>query len=85
MDSNDFTTTLLVDQSPDAVFAAIKDVRSWWEGDIEGSAEAVGDEFTYRYQDLHFSRQRVTEVVPGRRIVWRVVEATLTFLEDPSE
>lgn len=85
MDATHFSTTLVVDQTSDAVFAAINNVGSWWEGDIEGSALQVGDEFTYRYQDLHYSKQRVTELVPGRRIVWRVVEANLTFLADPAE
>jgi hypothetical protein len=36
-----FAATFTVDQTPDAVFAAIVDVRSWWTGDIDGAAEQL--------------------------------------------
>ena len=82
---NDFTTTFTVDQSPEAVFAAINDVRRWWTGDITGGTDQLGDEFTYSYEDVHRSTQRVMELVPGRRVVWLVTDAHLGFTEDPGE
>jgi hypothetical protein len=81
----DFTTSFTVDRSPAEVFAAINDVRGWWTGDIDGPTAAVGDEFTYRYEDVHRSTQRVTELVPGRRVVWFVTDAHLPFADDPGE
>lgn len=74
-----------VDQSPQAVFDAITNVAAWWTGEIVGTANRVGAEFTYRHQDLHTSRQRVTELVPGERVAWHVEDATLTFLTDTHE
>src|SRR4051812_41455871 len=85
MTSQSFTTSVVTDQTPAEVFAAIANVRGWWTGEIDGSADQVGDEFDYRYGDVHYSRQRVTESVPDRRIVWHVVDAKLTFAEDPAE
>lgn len=85
MDNTSFSTSFSVDQSPEEVFRAIADVPGWWTGDVEGSADQVGDEFVYRYADLHFSRQQVTELVPGRSVVWRVLDAKLSFTEDPAE
>jgi hypothetical protein len=81
----DFTTSFTVEQTPDAVFQSIINVGAWWTGQIEGSAAAIGDEFTYRYSNIHDSTQRVTEFVPGEKIVWSVTEAKLTFVEDPRE
>jgi hypothetical protein len=81
----DFTASFTVDRSPGEVFAAINDVRGWWTGDIDGPTAAVGDEFTYRYEDVHRSTQRVTELVPGRRVVWLVTDAHLSFTDDPAE
>ena len=85
MNDHDFTTTITVDQSPAQAFAAINDVRGWWSGEIDGSTESLGDEFTYRYEDLHYSKQRITESVPGRRVVWQVLDAYLGFTADPAE
>lgn len=79
MNEQDFSVTFSVEQTPDAVFAAINDVRSWWTGDIEGRADARGDEFTYRYKDIHRTTHEVTELVPGKRVVWKVKSSALSF------
>src|SRR5687768_9006914 len=85
MSTRDFTTTFTVNRSPKEAFAAINDVAGWWSGDIKGSARKLGDEFTYRYGDLHVSKQRVTEFVPGKRVVWHVVKSTLNFVKNKDE
>jgi len=74
-----------VDRTPAEVFAAINDVAGWWSGKITGTATKLGDEFTYRYKDMHVSKQRVTEFVPGKRIVWTVLESKLNFIADKKE
>lgn len=85
MQKQDFTTTVVVDQSPEQVFNAINNPRAWWSGDIEGSAKEVNDEFSYRYKDFHFSRQRVVEMVPHQKVVWLVTESQLNYIEDKKE
>ena len=84
MDKN-FTTIFTVDHTPEEVFAAINNVRGWWSGEIEGSTDKIGDEFTYRYKDFHYSKQKITEFIPGKKVVWRVLEASLNFIEDRTE
>lgn len=85
MTDRNYTTSFTVAQSPEAVFAAINDVRAWWTGEFEGDANGLGNEFTYRYEDAHRSTQRITEFVPGKRVVWHVVDATLNFVADKAE
>ena len=85
MNKKNFTTTILVDRSPDEVYDAINDVRGWWSGEIDGRTDELGAEFTYRYQNLHRSTQKITELVPGKRVVWHVTDAELSFVRNGSE
>ena len=82
---NDFTTSFVVDQSPEEVFEAIHNVREWWGENVEGSNANVGDEFTYRVQDIHYSKLRVIERIPNEKVVWLVLENHLNFVEDQTE
>lgn len=85
MSEKDFTTAFTVDETPEAAYAAINNVRGWWTGDIEGKTDALGDEFTYRYEDLHYSKQKLTELVPGRKVAWQVLDSRLSFVANQSE
>ena len=85
MSNQNFTAAFTVDQSPEQAFAAINDVRAWWSGDIEGETDKPGEEFVYRYGDVHYSKQRITESVPGRKVAWLVLDSHLNFTRDKAE
>jgi hypothetical protein len=81
----DLSYSFVVDQTPKEAFDAINNVRGWWSGNIEGSTDKLGAEWTYRYEDLHYSKQKITEFVPGKKVVWLVVDSYLKFVEDKTE
>ena len=90
MENHNFSVSLLVDQSPEKVFRALTDVRGWWSGfyseEIEGSAEHLHDEFTFRAGgDTHYSKQKLVEVIPNKKIVWLVIDSNLDFLKKKDE
>ena len=80
-----YTATFIVNQTPEEVFAAINHVRGWWSGEIEGDPDKPGAEFTYRVPGVHYSKQKVTEFIPGKKIVWHVSDADLAFVKDKDE
>ncbi len=80
-----YTTTIVVDNTVQEAFNAINNVRGWWQGEIEGHTDKLNDEFSYRMKDIHFSRQKLVEVIPNEKIVWLVTESQLNFTQDKSE
>jgi Activator of Hsp90 ATPase homolog 1-like protein len=85
MATSNFTTTILVDETPSAVFNAVNNVSGWWQGEIEGSSNKLNDEFTYRMKEFHFSKQKIVEIIPDKKVVWLVTESKLNFIKDKSE
>ncbi|GAB2664473.1 SRPBCC family protein [Nocardia goodfellowii] len=95
--SHTLTATMSVSQTPDEVFAALTDVRGWWNENIIGDTAAPYDEFVFTDDSeyagetvkaktgIQYCRFQITEVDPGRRMVWRVVDSYLTFIEDRHE
>ena len=85
MKTEGYTTSFTVDQTPDEIFHALNNVRGWWSGEIQGDTDKLGAEFTYRVQDVHRSKQKITEFIPGKKVVWRVLDGHLGFVKDKSE
>lgn len=85
MSDTDFTVSILVDQSPEVVFAAVTNVRGWWSEEIAGDTDRLGAEFTFHYKELHRSTHKITEFIPGRKIVWHTTESHINFVEDTNE
>jgi uncharacterized protein YndB with AHSA1/START domain len=89
MSDQSFTTTLTVAATPEETFAAINDVRGWWSQDVDGPTATAGAEFVFRGnaegRNVHRSRIRVTELVPGERVAWHVVDNWLSFIDDQRE
>jgi len=74
-----------VDQSPEEVFDAINNVRGWWSEEIDGRTDQLGAEFEFHHKDVHRSTHKITEFVPGKKVVWHVVDAELNFVKYKTE
>ena len=85
MNDQGFTTSFSVAQTPEEVFNAINNVRGWWSGEVNGHTGKLDAQFTYRYKNMHYTKQQVTEFVPGEKVVWHVTDAELTFVRDKTE
>ena len=85
MTTKDFTTTILVDNTPEEVFDAINNVRGWWSEEIEGSTDKLNSEFDYHYEDVHRCKIKIIELVPNKKVVWSVLDNYFKFTKDKSE
>jgi hypothetical protein len=85
MKTKDFTTTILVDNTPAEAFKAITNPRGWWSEEIEGGTEKLNDEFTYHYKDVHNCRMKLIEVIPNEKVVWLVLDNYFSFTKDKTE
>ncbi len=85
MNTPDFTTTLVVDQTPKQVFDAITNVRGWWSEEIEGDTDKLNAEFKYHYEDVHNCKMKIIEFIPDEKVVWFVLDNYFKFTHDTSE
>ncbi len=85
MSNTSYTTAFTVYQSPEDVFDAINNVRGWWSGELEGDTDRLGAVFTYRHGAVHRSQQEITELVPGKRVAWHVLDGYLSFVGEQTE
>jgi Activator of Hsp90 ATPase homolog 1-like protein len=85
MATADFTTTILVAQTPKEVFKAVNNVRGWWSENIEGDTKKLNDEFIYSFQDDHRCQIKLTEVIRDKKVVWLVIDNYFSFTKDKTE
>lgn len=85
MSDKNFTTSFLVDKSPEKVFDAINNVRGWWSEEIDGSTDKLGAEYKYHFKDVHRCTMKVTEFVPNKKVVWLVLDNYFSFTKDKNE
>lgn len=83
--SESYTTTLLVDQSPQDVFNAIVNPRGWWSEDILGETDRLNAVFYHQFKNVHRCTLQITELVPGKKIVWRVLQNYFDFISNTTE
>ena len=82
MTNRNFTTTFTVNQTPQETFVAVNNVRGWWSEEIDGRTDKLGAEFKYHFQDIHRCKLKITELVPGKKVVWRVLDNYFSFTKD---
>lgn len=81
MKNQNYTATIEVAKSPQEVFNHINDVSKWWTKDIKGNSTQLNDEFFISPECGHYSKQKLMEVIPGKKVVWLVTDSKLDWVE----
>jgi hypothetical protein len=90
MNNQNFTYGFQSSKTPEEIFDILLHIDQWWSGQygetIAGASHKVNDEFSFEAGGgMHYSKQRMTELVPNQRVAWEVSESKLTFLNEPAE
>ncbi len=83
MKNENYHSSVTANISPDEAFKGICKVSEWW-GHIEGKTEKLHDVFTYRPNDTWVTF-KITECIPGKKIVWYATDCYLPWLKDKTE
>jgi hypothetical protein len=71
-----YTVAIEVTKSPNDVFNhLIHDVSKFWPEELEGECGKLNDEFVFRTGDTHYSKNKVIELVPDKKLVWLVTDS----------
>jgi len=85
MGNNDFNSSISAKISADEAIKKISNVPGWWGVTFTGSTEKQGDTFTVKMTGDSFFDFTVTELVPGKRIVWLVTDCNMPWYSDKKE
>ena len=89
MKDQNYTRSIEIPATASNVFNHINNVSGWWavnangqKSEIEGQSAKLNDEFIMRFGDVHYSKQKLVEVVPNKKVVWLVTDSKLNWLEN---
>jgi hypothetical protein len=85
MKEQDYHTSITVEATESEAFNCINSVTKWWTENLEGRSQKLNDEFTIRFGDVHYSKQKLIEVVVDKKIVWLITDSKLNFIKDKQE
>ena len=85
MKKQDYTVSIKVNATIQEAFENINSVKKWWTENVEGSSQKLNDEFEVRFGDVHYSKQKLVEFVPDKKVGWLVIDSKLNFIKDKQE
>jgi hypothetical protein len=84
-----YTASIEIDKPANYVFNHINDVSNWWirfaggeQTEFEGKSKSLNDEFILRHGETHYSKQKLLEVIPDKKVVWFVSDSRLNWIKN---
>ena len=75
MKKANYTVAIELAKSPPDVFNHVIDLKKWWPEDFEGEDIKLNSEFIFTTGDSHYSKNKVIEWVPNKKLVWLATES----------
>ena len=80
----DLSLSLTVNASAKEAMKRISQVNLWWAKNFKGQAGKLNDEFSVHFGDTYVDF-RISEAIPERKVVWRVTDCNLHWIDDKKE
>lgn len=65
-------------KSPDDVFSHVINLSKWWPEDFIGDGIKTDSDFVLKTGDGHYSKNKVLEFLPDKKLVWITTESIRT-------
>lgn len=62
----------------------ISKVDKWWAKQFKGAANKLNDQFSVYFGDTYVDF-KISELIPGKKIVWKVTDCNLHWIKDKKE
>ncbi|MBS1920390.1 MAG: SRPBCC domain-containing protein [Bacteroidetes bacterium] len=85
MENPNYTSSIKTNLDLATCFQRTNQVQNWWTENLEGKTSDLGAEFSVRFADVHYSKQRIVEFVPNSKVVWLVINSNLNWLQKKEE
>jgi hypothetical protein len=84
MKKDNFHRTITVNATPREIMKKISQVNLWWAKNFSGHADKLNDKFTVRFSDTFVDFQ-ISELVPDKKVVWKVTDCNLHWINNKKE
>lgn len=89
MKNENYHKTILVDASAEEAMKKISRISHWWRKDFIGDAGRLNNKFTVPFGEhngeISFVNFIVSEMIPNKKVVWKVTDCNLPWLKDKKE
>ena len=85
MQNKNYRKTITVNAFIEDAMEKISNIDLWWKKDFTGSARRLNDTFTVPFGAPSFVNFIVSELEPGKKVVWKVTDCYLRWFKDTKE
>jgi hypothetical protein len=85
MEKNNFNCSISANISSSEIINKISNLPGWWGITFSGSAEKQNDTFNVKMSGDSFFNFTVTELIPGKKVVWLVTDCNMPWYTDKKE
>lgn len=85
MENQNFTISISAEISAEEAIKKISNVPEWWGITFSGNSGKQNDQFVVKMGGDSFFDFTVTELIPGKRVVWSITDCNMPWYSDKKE